>query len=269
MIVEPDFPDHWKTLMLTDILGEAAPIYVIRLWAHCQKRKQFMFEDLPPAALRSICRFAGQANQLESSLVKTGFISRDASGVLTVEGWAEYNASLIANWKNGGKGGRPKKPTENPPETHGLAMGNPPRTDRSGLDEIREEKKESSNPPSKATHNAPDKPASRAEYGQEFESWWRVYPRHEAKGQAAKAFSIVVKGLALMPEHTGRPAALEWLLARTLAFAESPKGKGEFVPHPATWLNQRRFDDDDREWHRTDRPQTRRSVAAYNPADGL
>jgi hypothetical protein len=35
------------------------------------------------------------------------------------------NAGLIASWSNGGKGGRPKKPTGNPQKTHGLPTGYP------------------------------------------------------------------------------------------------------------------------------------------------
>ncbi|WP_232624335.1 hypothetical protein [Paraburkholderia ginsengisoli] len=160
MIVAPDFADHWKTRMLVDLLGgdEVAPVYLIRLWAHCQQRRTSVFESLPTAALRAICRYSGDAQAFDHALSEAGFISR-ADGKLVVVGWDEYNAALLANWQNGKRGGRPKKartePTDNQPETHGLPTGNPPKTHHEPIreDEIREEQ------------NPPHTPASGGEIG--------------------------------------------------------------------------------------------------------
>ncbi len=117
MIVDPDFFDHWRTLMVADALGDQlAPVYIMRLWAHCQNRKADTFE-IPPAGIKALCKYAGDADALESALVAAEYITRDGT-LVTVVGWAEKNASLLAAWENGGKGGRPKK-------THGLATGNP------------------------------------------------------------------------------------------------------------------------------------------------
>ena len=127
MIVDPDFPDHWKTRMLVDMLDgdESAPVYLLRLWAHCQNRRNHTFENLPQAALKALCRFPGHANKFESSLAASGFVRREDT-VLIVIGWEEYNASLIANWTNGKLGGRPKKElVENPPPPGGKPMGYP------------------------------------------------------------------------------------------------------------------------------------------------
>jgi hypothetical protein len=107
MIVDPDFPDHWKTRMLVGLLDgdEAAPVYVLRLWAHCQNRKQATFENINQEALKALCRFPGHSNKLESSLATSGFIRRHGD-ILEVVNWSQYNASLIAAWNNGKRGGR-------------------------------------------------------------------------------------------------------------------------------------------------------------------
>lgn len=50
---------------------------------------------------------------------------RHENGEVIAHQWDEVNAGLIASWSNGGKGGRPKKPTGNPQITHGLPTGYP------------------------------------------------------------------------------------------------------------------------------------------------
>ena len=145
MIVDPDFPDHWKTRMLVNLLGgdEAGPMYVIRLWAHCQLRRQWIFEELTPEALKALCRFPGHANKLDASLAASGFVRREGN-TLHALNWDEYNASLIANWANGM---RPKKQkTQRKPKkkaiakpsiSHGLAApSNPIPSNPSTKDEL-------------------------------------------------------------------------------------------------------------------------------------
>ena len=150
MIVDPDFFDHWRTRMVADMLqDQLAPVYIMRLWAHCQNRKSDVF-DIPAAGLKALCQFPGAAKDLEDALIAAEYIARDGLTV-TVTGWAEKNAALLAAWENGNKGGRPKKnqkqtdwkPTDNPAETHGLPMANPSLTQTKPIrvDKRREEEK--------------------------------------------------------------------------------------------------------------------------------
>lgn len=66
-----------------------------------------------------------------------------------------------------------------------------------------------------------------------FEEFWQVYPRREGKLAAHKAFKAV-------PPMTDFLAVIEG--ARR--FRDDPNREAEFTPHPATWLNQGRWDDD-------------------------
>lgn len=127
---------------------EAAPNYVIRLWSHCQTRKTNKFPEWSPVILASVCRWPGDADKFWSAMMQT--FCRFEDGHLIAHEWDEVNASLIAAWSNGGKGGRPKKPTGNPrvnPEsnpvnpqiTHGV-------TDREDREEKKEEKKAPKSP---------------------------------------------------------------------------------------------------------------------------
>lgn len=69
-----------------------------------------------------------------------------------------------------------------------------------------------------------------------FEVFWAVWPRKVAKPAAVKAF-----------ERAARRAAPESIVEGARRFAADPNlpGKGEerFIPHPATWLNEDRWND--------------------------
>lgn len=142
MIVEPDFLDHWKTRMLVRLLkDERAPIYVLRLWAHCQQRKTDRFTDWNPDVLASVCRWETDGLTLWEAMGKT-FLKIDGGNVV-VHGWAETNASLISAWANGKLGGRPKAVNIEPQKSSGNPPVNPPQTDRvSDREEKRREDRE-------------------------------------------------------------------------------------------------------------------------------
>lgn len=123
MIVQPDFLDHWKTQLLQEILQDPmAPMYVLRLWAHCQNRKTHRFHRINPALTKAICKAPQDAKIFEKAMVDSGFIEIEGDEIVAHE-WDTVNAYLINSWKNGKKGGRPanktqKKPTGNPEQTH-------------------------------------------------------------------------------------------------------------------------------------------------------
>jgi len=64
-----------------------------------------------------------------------------------------------------------------------------------------------------------------------FEKWWSIYPRKTAKASARKAYAAAIRKV--------RP---EILLAAVAAYPWSPEAR--FIPHPATWLNGERWDDE-------------------------
>lgn len=131
MIIQPDFPDHWKTQSLIRMTKDpAAPMMVIRLWAHCQQRKAWVFPGMRDEVLAAICRWQGEPAELRRVLHEAGFIDEPAGAAqVTVHEWYEVNASLAQRWAAGPKGGRPKsakKPASNRVET-----GHEPEQNRS------------------------------------------------------------------------------------------------------------------------------------------
>jgi hypothetical protein len=75
-----------------------------------------------------------------------------------------------------------------------------------------------------------------------FEQFWNAYPKKKSKGQAEKAF------LKINPD--------EQFLAMMIAKIEQAKKsedwikeKGKYIPYPATWLNGKRWEDEETEQH--------------------
>ena len=68
-----------------------------------------------------------------------------------------------------------------------------------------------------------------------FDSFWKIYPRKESKQNARKAWD------KLKPS----PALAEKIIKGVLIYAATPqwtKDGGQFIPHPSTFLNQRRWE---------------------------
>lgn len=70
-----------------------------------------------------------------------------------------------------------------------------------------------------------------------FERFWSVYPKKVGKGDARKSFLKIAPSGAL----------LEKMLTAIVASSASyqwKKDKGQYIPNPATWLNQQRWEDE-------------------------
>lgn len=67
-----------------------------------------------------------------------------------------------------------------------------------------------------------------------FDRFWVEYPKKVGKGQAQKAFSKVSVPVETLIEAVQRQRnSVQW-----------QKDGGQYIPNPATWLNQRRWEDD-------------------------
>jgi hypothetical protein len=67
-----------------------------------------------------------------------------------------------------------------------------------------------------------------SKYSDDFESWWSMYPRKVAKGDAWKAWEKLAKNREL--------PAVDVLIAKAEAYGRVQTDI-KFVKHPATWLN--------------------------------
>jgi hypothetical protein len=79
---------------------------------------------MTPVILKAITRAPMDKDIFWNTLLEVGFLDLHEDGAIEVHGFYDANSQLIANWKNGKKGGRPKKkiepekPIQNPSVTH-------------------------------------------------------------------------------------------------------------------------------------------------------
>ncbi|MBM0140178.1 YdaU family protein [Pseudomonas cannabina] len=143
----------------------------------------------------------------------------------------QYRLKAKQAAENGKRGGRPKKtqgePNPNPEETQPVISANPAET---GLKANQE--------PITNNHKPIDqKHTAQAPADELFPKFWKLYPNKKGKTAAEKAwkklkvtddlFTLIAQGLAK------QCASLAWT-----------KDNGQFIPHPATWLNGKRWEDE-------------------------
>lgn len=85
------------------------------------------------------------------------------------------------------------------------------------------------------------------------------YPRKVGKQDAIKSIEKSIATISKRPATKNHDAfdgdialAADWVKARTTLYANSPQGRRndrEHIPHPATWFNGARYDDDADEWN--------------------
>ena len=71
-----------------------------------------------------------------------------------------------------------------------------------------------------------------------FAEFWMGYPKKVGKGAAEKAFRRAKIGTTLLP-------SILQAIERARKTEQWRKSNGQFIPNPATWLNERRWEDDD------------------------
>lgn len=112
--------------------------------------------------------------------------------------------------------------------------------------------------PSLTTIEPSEEPSPRE---REFDAFWHVYPRKVGKDAARKAWL-----------SARRRAGVETIVSGLRAFVEATRGSDpQFIAHPATWLNQGRWQDDQSHARNGPRSSTEdlRGLATISAADDV
>jgi hypothetical protein len=79
-----------------------------------------------------------------------------------------------------------------------------------------------------------DKSRDRDRYAQEFDTFWKIYPKKAGRHKAEECWNKTKPDLKTVLK------ALKWQMSSKDWFEES----GKYIPHPTTYLNQKRYLDE-------------------------
>ena len=216
-----DLFEHPKVFKLADLLGVdefAAVGMLFCFWAWADKHA--VDGRVDAATTRLVDKCAHRAGFAEA-LVSIGWLVVDADGI-TIPRFNEHNGDSAkertlknqrqARWRAGKRGG---------------AVDDEASTSTTTEASTREEKRREEKTTPKAPNGVPDG----------FDAFWTAYPNKVGKGAAVKAFAKIAPGQDLLRDMLAALAdqkcSVRWL-----------KDGGQYVPNPATWLNQQRWLDE-------------------------
>lgn len=242
--VHQTIKDHRKTFDSADALG-IEPSHMLGLivsfwlWA----LDNAPLGDLEGISNRTIARAAGwpdsDADHFVECIEAAGWLDSDEDGHLTIHDWHDYTGKLIDQREAEKQRSRRRRAAATSPSDRVTTAGRPPddrektghRVDQTRLDNTRVEKEEKP-----YTANA-DTEKKQTAQERRFDEFWSTYPKKVGKKAAQNAWK------------KAKPDAE--LFKRIIQAVEAAKvsdqwtrGNGQYIPHPATWLNQGRWDDE-------------------------
>lgn len=225
--LQDSFFDNRKILKLERRLGPKAVLNLQRLWMHTAKNNPkgvligFDDDDIEIAA-----KWEGERGEFVREILCLQLLEA-IDGGFVIHDWEEaqpwaFNSDTRAERATKGGIAKAKKLLE--------------AGDKQATSTARSTAPSLSFPsPSSPIHSEPTKRRRASKPALDgFSEFWQAYPRKEARAVAEKAW-----GKVLPIEHPAIMAAVN----RQAASEQWTKDGGKFIPHPATWLNQRRWED--------------------------
>lgn len=203
-------------------------------------------EEPLPGDVDAICRIARAMDKTEraavASVLRQFFMLDDGAytNPRVTQEIAKALPKLEAARANGKRGGRPKQTEQKP---NGLPDGFPAGTH----EEPTREAPQNQSIPSEYVSVGAKAPTSSAaptrprggvsQFPPGFDRFWAAYPRHEAKAKAAQAFARIRPDESLL-------GVMLAAIQRQRETDQWRRDGGVFIPHPTTWLNGRRWEDE-------------------------
>ena len=197
--------------------------------------------------IATLCDWDGDHDDLVEALVEAGWLDRCKTHRLVVHDWQDHCPSYVkANNAKYRKGlARPltdaaaEAPKEVPKEVPRDTPREAPREVCGGVSE----------PPTYPIQSYPSQnkvrsSRSNAPEPEGFGAWYAIFPRHQGRQDAARAFIPAIDSIR-RSHHLDHAGAIALLMERTAEYAAAVKSQEpRFILLPESYLNGRRFDDE-------------------------
>lgn len=169
---------------------------------------------------------------------RTALNKLKSTGEITIESTSKYTLVTVCNWEeyqSEGEKATNKTPSEQPTDNHQVTINQP--TNNHSV-----RKKELKNLRTKVKGitraRAVSPPVSMPEVSPAgFDEFWKIYPRKQGKVKAETAYR------KLDPDEKLRECIVNAIMQQRCS-AQWTEDGGRFIPHPATWLNQKLWSDE-------------------------
>jgi len=225
--------DHPKTRKLARILDISKPTTIGHLhclwWWALDYADDGILSDFDTLDIAIGAEWEGDPDQFVSALTRAGFVD-DIDGVLSIHDWEDYAGKLVNRRRKNAKRMRDARASDNADEID---------SDETRASHVQRTQRARAELPDQTGPDQPDKTEKtdqKSAIDQRFDEFWAHYPRKEAKGAAKKAWARIKPSAEL----TARMIAALEVQKRSEKWREK---NGQFIPHPATWLNAERWED--------------------------
>lgn len=224
--VDVDYFRHEKTLRLEFALGPGSNAIPIKLWSLAATSCPLdgIFKNITSEELENLLGWWGEKGNCCIEMMRLGFLEKNGSDFM-VHNWKNHQGHLIAfkkrsqiaNRKRWNKLGVLERSLSDPRAILERSLSDPPNLTFPNHTILKK--------------NTPLPPLG---VDIDFDTFWKSYPKKTGKGAASKAWKklkpnleICLKSLSIQKKSS------QWL-----------KDNGQFIPLPATWINQERWNDE-------------------------
>lgn len=244
MKVEQSIRDHRKILQVADELDVDAAhvtgcLVLLWLWA-IDNAPEGSLEGVQPGTIARAAQWTGEKSAFIEALTRAGLLDETPDG-LQIHDWAERAGNLIERRKGDAERKRRERAgKKNQEEAAEASAGRPPdirtqsRVEQSRVEQTRAKR---ISPPIAPSGGDTAEPAAPSLQEKRFAEFWDEYPKKVGKADALKAWK--------------RAKITEEIFERILQSVRAAKASeqwrrenGRFIPNPATWINQGRWDDE-------------------------
>ena len=238
--VHQQLKDHRKLLAAADEL-EIEPAHMLGLlisfwlWA---------LDNAPSGSLQGIstrmiaraAQWSGSPDDFVQAMAHAGLLDEEQDGSLTLHDWYEYTGKLIdqreaeKNRSRRRRAAAAASQSDDRRTTAGQTGGRPPDDQKKTGGRVDQTIQEGDRPPN------PPEPKQDAQE-RRFSEFWQQYPKKVGKKAALTSWKRVKPDAELF-ERIMQAVAL------AKASDQWRREGGRFIPNPATWLNQGRWDDE-------------------------
>lgn len=240
--VHQTLKDHRKTLAAADEL-EVEPVHMMGmlvsfwLWA-LDNAPDGILAGITSRTIARAAQWKGDADRFVETLTASGWLENTENG-LEIHDWYEYAGKLIDRRKADAERARKKRAAASAsPSVGTTSAGRPHDVGRTSAGTVQYSTVPNSTEiiPSNEGNDEPEAPTPSAQ-DRRFDEFWQSYPKKVGKKAAFASWKRIKPDVSLFN--------------KIMAAVEAAKGSkqwqrdgGQYIPNPATWLNQGRWDDE-------------------------